>query len=86
MDADVLPITATATASGAPAPSTDDPDWWRSAVIYQIYPRSFADGNGDGTGDLAGVRSRLGYLKALGVDAIWFTPGTRARSPTAATT
>jgi alpha-glucosidase len=74
VDADVLPITATATASGAPAPSTDDPDWWRSAVIYQIYPRSFADGNGDGTGDLAGVRSRLGYLKALGVDAIWFTP------------
>ncbi|WP_210414026.1 glycoside hydrolase family 13 protein [Protaetiibacter larvae] len=58
----------------APVPTLDDPDWWRSAVIYQIYPRSFADGNGDGTGDLAGVRSRLGYLKALGVDAIWFTP------------
>ena len=48
--------------------------WWRSAAIYQIYPRSFADGNGDGTGDLAGVRSRLGYLRALGIDAIWFTP------------
>lgn len=48
--------------------------WWRTAVIYQIYPRSFADGNGDGTGDLAGVRSRLGYLRDLGVDAIWFTP------------
>jgi alpha-glucosidase len=43
-------------------------------VIYQIYVRSFADGNGDGTGDLAGVRSRLGYLRDLGVDAIWFTP------------
>jgi alpha-glucosidase len=43
-------------------------------VIYQIYPRSFADGNGDGTGDLAGVRSRLGYLRDLGVDAIWYTP------------
>jgi alpha-glucosidase len=43
-------------------------------VIYQIYVRSFADGNGDGSGDLAGVRSRLGYLRELGVDAIWFTP------------
>jgi len=48
--------------------------WWRSAVIYQIYVRSFADGNGDGIGDLAGVRSRLPYLVDLGVDAIWFTP------------
>ncbi|BDZ42790.1 hypothetical protein GCM10025865_20890 [Paraoerskovia sediminicola] len=48
--------------------------WWRSAVIYQVYPRSFADGNGDGTGDLAGVRKHLTYLRDLGVDAIWFTP------------
>ncbi|GAA3595273.1 glycoside hydrolase family 13 protein [Kribbella ginsengisoli] len=48
--------------------------WWRDAAIYQIYPRSFADGNGDGTGDLAGVRSRLPYLSSLGIDAIWFTP------------
>jgi alpha-glucosidase len=56
------------------SPSGVDPLWWRSAVIYQIYIRSFADGNGDGTGDLAGVRSRLGYLRDLGVDAIWFTP------------
>ncbi|WP_207205328.1 glycoside hydrolase family 13 protein [Microbacterium protaetiae] len=52
----------------------DDPQWWRSAVIYQVYVRSFADGNGDGTGDLAGVRERLPYLKELGVDALWFTP------------
>ena len=78
MDADVLPTTEPAAPASAfaaaPVPSTDDPDWWRSAVIYQIYPRSFADGDGDGTGDLAGVRSRLGYLKALGVDAIWVTP------------
>jgi alpha-glucosidase len=51
-----------------------DTDWWRSAIIYQIYLRSFADGNGDGTGDLAGVRSRLPYLRDLGIDAIWFTP------------
>jgi alpha-glucosidase len=50
------------------------PDWWRGAAIYQVYPRSFADANGDGTGDLAGVRARLSYLAALGVDAIWFTP------------
>jgi alpha-glucosidase len=56
------------------APSSSDPLWWRSAVIYQIYIRSFADGNGDGTGDLAGVRSRLSYLRDLGVDALWFTP------------
>ncbi|MET0523167.1 MAG: glycoside hydrolase family 13 protein [Nocardioides sp.] len=49
-------------------------DWWRGAAIYQVYPRSFADANDDGTGDLAGVRARLGYLHALGIDAIWFTP------------
>ncbi|GAA2311198.1 glycoside hydrolase family 13 protein [Streptomyces kunmingensis] len=49
-------------------------DWWRHAAIYQVYPRSFADGNGDGIGDLAGVRSRLDYLKALGIEAIWFSP------------
>jgi alpha-glucosidase len=48
--------------------------WWRDAVIYQVYVRSFADANGDGTGDLAGVRSRLTYLRDLGVDAMWFTP------------
>ncbi|EGX55799.1 alpha-glucosidase [Streptomyces zinciresistens K42] len=48
--------------------------WWRSAVIYQVYVRSFADGDGDGTGDLAGVRARLPYLAELGVDALWFTP------------
>jgi alpha-glucosidase len=48
--------------------------WWRHAAIYQIYVRSFADGNGDGVGDLAGVRDRLPYLRDLGVDALWFTP------------
>ena len=50
------------------------PDWWRDAVVYQIYPRSFADANGDGVGDLAGHRGRLPYLADLGVDAIWITP------------
>ena len=49
-------------------------DWWRDAVIYQIYPRSWADGGGDGIGDLPGVTARLDYLKALGVDAVWFSP------------
>jgi alpha-glucosidase len=48
--------------------------WWRDAVVYQVYVRSFADGNGDGIGDLAGVRSRLPYLSDLGVDALWFNP------------
>jgi len=51
-----------------------DPTWWRGAVIYQVYPRSFADGNGDGTGDIAGIRARLPYLRDLGIDAIWVTP------------
>jgi len=49
-------------------------DWWRNAVIYQVYPRSFADGNGDGAGDLPGVTERLPYLADLGVDAIWLSP------------
>ena len=49
-------------------------EWWRDAVIYQLYVRSFADANGDGLGDLAGVRDRLPYLASLGVDAIWFSP------------
>jgi alpha-glucosidase len=53
-------------------------DWWRHAVIYQVYPRSFSDANGDGIGDLAGVRSRLPYLASLGIDAIWFTPWYRS--------
>lgn len=52
----------------------DDADWWRDAVLYQVYVRSFADGDGDGTGDLAGVRSRLPYLAQLGVNALWFSP------------
>ena len=49
-------------------------EWWRSGVIYQIYPRSFADSNGDGLGDLKGITSRLDSLAALGIDAIWLSP------------
>jgi len=48
--------------------------WWRSAVIYQIYPRSFSDASGDGIGDLRGIAARLSSLQELGVDAIWLSP------------
>lgn len=51
-----------------------DIKWWKNAVIYQIYPRSFADSNGDGTGDLQGIISKLDYLEKLGIDAIWLSP------------
>ncbi|MFF4831368.1 glycoside hydrolase family 13 protein [Streptomyces sp. NPDC001315] len=64
---DALPTDASAAASGRR-------EWWRDAVIYQVYPRSFADGNGDGMGDLPGIRARLPYLKELGVDAVWLSP------------
>ena len=73
--------------STATPPQTPEPDdratldgaradarWWREAVVYQVYVRSFADANGDGVGDLAGVRDRLPYLRDLGVDALWFSP------------
>ncbi|CAM3773919.1 glycoside hydrolase family 13 protein [Tsukamurella ocularis] len=49
-------------------------DWWRQAAVYQIYPRSFADSNGDGIGDLPGITSRVPYLRELGVDAVWLSP------------
>ena len=56
-------------------PSKDvDNDWWRGAVIYQIYPRSYQDSNGDGIGDLAGIVQRLPHIAALGVDAVWISP------------
>ena len=48
--------------------------WWQKAVFYQIYPRSFADGNGDGIGDFIGMTAKLDYLKDLGIDAIWLSP------------
>ena len=61
------------TETGHPKPATDR-DWWRGAVIYQIYPRSYQDTNGDGIGDLKGIVQRLPYIAALGVDAIWISP------------
>ena len=51
-----------------------DPPWWRQGVVYQIYPRSFADSNGDGMGDLAGIAAKVDYLEALGIDAVWLSP------------
>ena len=52
----------------------DDPDWWRRAVVYQVYPRSFADSDGDGIGDIPGLTNRLDHLDELGVDVVWLSP------------
>ena len=57
-----------------PASTDTVPQWWRQAAVYQIYPRSFADSNGDGLGDIRGITSRVGYLAELGVDAVWLSP------------
>ena len=53
---------------------TDELEWWRGAVIYQVYPRSFFDSNNDGIGDLPGVTAKMDYIASLGVDAIWLSP------------
>jgi alpha-glucosidase len=75
VDGVTVPSTDAALRSApTPASATTDPHWWRQAVVYQVYPRSFADTNGDGLGDIAGVTSRIPYLQGLGVDAIWLSP------------
>ena len=51
-----------------------DPNWWRQASVYQIYPRSFSDSNGDGLGDIKGITAKVPYLKQLGIDAVWLSP------------
>ena len=67
----IMPAQAGSKPSSA---ASNEQDWWKNAVIYEIYPRSFQDSNGDGIGDLNGITERLDYLKELGVDAIWLTP------------
>lgn len=73
-DNDALTTGPDPAATAASSTDTAAPAWWTSAVVYQIYPRSFADGNGDGLGDLAGIRSKLDYLADLGVDVLWLSP------------
>jgi alpha-glucosidase len=65
---------ANSASTGTTKSAGGERDWWKNAVIYEIYPRSFQDSNGDGVGDLNGITKRLDYLKELGVDAIWLTP------------
>src|ERR1700728_1379162 len=66
--------TADPRALRAAAPPSSDQTWWKHAVVYEIYPRSFQDSKGDGVGDLNGITQRLDYLQSLGVDAIWLSP------------
>src|SRR5207244_3057411 len=58
----------------ADAQSGNEPKWWKETIVYQIYPRSFKDSDGDGVGDLKGIISKLDYIKSLGVTAIWLNP------------
>ncbi|WP_329188274.1 glycoside hydrolase family 13 protein [Actinacidiphila glaucinigra] len=74
MTQELAPVIHDATDATPAAHEGRTPGWWRSAVIYQVYVRSFADGDGDGVGDLPGIRARLPYLAELGADAVWLTP------------
>ena len=66
--------------------TTDPALWWKQAVVYQVYPRSFKDSRGSGLGSIAGVTEKIDYLAELGVDAIWLSPFYPSSLPTAATT
>ncbi|HEX8218301.1 MAG TPA: alpha-amylase family glycosyl hydrolase, partial [Chloroflexia bacterium] len=57
-----------------PKPKIQNSSWWQSGIVYQIYPRSFMDSNGDGIGDLPGITEKLDYLRSLNIDAIWISP------------
>lgn len=77
----VLPFLVASLIAASPAapsmpdnPARDRTDWWKRAVIYEIYPRSFADSDNDGIGDIRGITAHLDYVRALGIDAIWMTP------------
>ena len=65
---------AAATATTADSTAAKKPDWWKQTVVYQLYPRSFQDSNGDGVGDLKGILARLDYLKSIGVGTVWLNP------------
>ena len=67
-------VTASTVLTPLPTHDAAAAAWWHDAVVYQVYPRSFADANGDGLGDLPGITARLPYLRDLGVDAIWVSP------------
>ncbi len=69
-----LALSASLSAQQSSSAAHENPNWWKNAVIYEIYPRSFQDSNHDGIGDLNGITSRLDYLQKLGIDAIWLTP------------
>ena len=70
----VAPVPALTAAAPSRRAGAPERPWWKDAVVYQIYPRSFADRDGNGIGDLAGITSRVPYLAALGVDAVWLSP------------
>jgi len=72
----IIPMITACGTTHTDSPASDTPDrkWWKEAVVYQIYPRSFKDSDGDGIGDLKGIISKLDYIKSLGVDVVWLNP------------